>query len=1040
MFCTIRIKAYFKSARDSQSSGLGPSYGDRGGLLLASKPAADGCPSRLRSCAVYFRAAAPICIAFHRMVDAGIVFAAVVAALSTVVRAGLPAAGYVAVEAWLFALLELLASKTGESAREVQHNALRNVRGDGERCFASLVAAFAIIIVVALGVSGCIACLGAAICVAACFLIGDIGLRLFLAALSVNALLPCAVSVAGSAALGSVVTVAVAALLAAAFAVRMIVVALQAVVAAVCFVLGSVASVILLPVMFCGTRHTQTAGSPYLAGPATAEAVEAVALSTVRRVAARAVLGSALLAVAAVPVEVLACLSAWHVWAPGALIVLSSLLIAVPLDALLGTGLTVIQGGVGLAGGHGIIFGMFSGSVAGQSTHEQRSGGGNAVADALLPAYASVFALPYAGAIINLRDRAQFAVIALAWAANSALHIMTPAWAAQRTYHRCFIASVAPSAAIVSAAAIYAGRLLAAAATSPIRLCCVGRCAAAGFVTRFTCAGAAAAVVAHVSSSPLWLARGPGLNAQDAAAPPAADADAAAATDAAAADPALAATLPALDDARAAAWLRELLAVGRHAERPSRRWWRLMLFPSSYIRGRRLGSTMFGECAELALMQCALARHLVGAGGGGLFPPHTDVRDFPWPDALLVSSRDFQWRSAAAATATDPAGNHRHRGDGFYDDGAAAADDDDDGLAGAWAGELGAGLMERERQRRQAQGGVDATGGRTRRAGATGRHAAGAAGAAGAGGAAEPLLAAERDREHGDAAAPAAAYGTAAGVGAAAAAAAAAPSAPRAVWPPAGAPALPAAGERPECAVCMANAVDTWVHGDHVVCAQCIAQEVRDAVRTGDASRLPARCPLCRGDPAERQQLLPTALLETLIPAEDLRLHDRAAVRAAGIILVICPGCHEFLSTPELRLLPALGGASRTVTCATPACRMRFCLDCERPAHPGARCAAAAAAARAASAAAAGEAAFERLVQEERLGRCPCGAVIQRTGGCNHMQHAPCDHRRGGGTTHFCYLCGSELDASLNEWGSAIRHFQNGPFTPCRPQTASPPV
>lgn len=303
-------------------------------------------------------------------------------------------------------------------------------------------------------------------------------------------------------------------------------------------------------------------------------------------------------------------------------------------------------------------------------------------------------------------------------------------------------------------------------------------------------------------------------------------------------------------------------------------------------------------------------------------------------------------------------------------------------------------------------------------------------------------------------------------------------------------------GHESVCPICIEEAVLLQIHGDHSACRTCLQTESRSAIRDGGPDRLPVRCPLCRGAaPDAAVAELPNRLLQQLLAPTELQQHDMAVARAAGVALVRCPACTVPMEAPApVAAAAAAGGAAgsaaaaQRVRCTNRECGHAFCLSCLQLPHPGRSCATAGAAAasaaisgpipvrerpaggaaaavfsafnaasRAAAAAfssphlsggaagstaaatsglsATADTAFQHLVQRERLSKCPCGAVIERTAGCLHMTHTPCQRPgRSSGVTHFCYCCGTELSyvqGRLTDYGTDQAHYPHGRFAPC---------
>jgi hypothetical protein len=760
---------------------------------------------------------------------------------------------------------------------------------------------------------------------------------------------------------------------------------------------------------FCLCRHWAVwtcRRSSAAAADAPAHAHAALGAEALLAVQLRGSLAAAVMAVGAPVSEVIAVTSAWHVWLPAVTQSLCSLLVPLLTDVLSLPPLIGAQGVVGLLGGHSFVFATACACVQGDSGADEREG-----SDIFLgfpTAWLASLVAPYMYARLALVDRAQAAAVQCFWAAHTAWRMASPAWEPERLQYRLLHQVLAPAGRTLWDAALpLTGRLIVAAAVAPLRL--LPQCGGGG-LSGYSASAAMQRTLSGVASA--WLALPEGRLA------------------ARAADAALA------RDAAVAAWSRELLATGHHRERTWRRWWSAMLWPRSYLRGRSNVGMLLEESVSLAGLHSRCAslpmrllpelatckcnhRSRVGRGGrvygettgfygaaedvpllgGGGTPGAAEALildaewaapEFPWPDALFVQGYGFR-RHVSALVEHDVGADRGAAGHVLRE-----------GDEAEWE------QLQRPYSRRRADVPI-----------ATATVFVPAA-----------------------AATPAAHHP--------AAVALAAPSNHAREWPPHGTRLPPPPDE---CSVCLSGPESfvggngfKWLHGEHFMCTQCLVGAAQAATADGTARRLPFRCPLCvdaaggDADTTAATPLVARPLLEQLLAPEALLRLDRAECHLAGLRLVYCPSCREPLEAVDLPVALNFRGTAntaQTVTCPVRTCRTRFCMSCERLAHPGRRCAHVEAEAR--SSAAAGDTAAWAQAAAHGDTPCPCGEVISRNGGCYHMQHAadgPLGCRvareRGVAFVHFCAICGGEVDPMR-----LAAHFPSGPVQPSWPSTGA---
>jgi hypothetical protein len=219
-----------------------------------------------------------------------------------------------------------------------------------------------------------------------------------------------------------------------------------------------------------------------------------------------------------------------------------------------------------------------------------------------------------------------------------------------------------------------------------------------------------------------------------------------------------------------------------------------------------------------------------------------------------------------------------------------------------------------------------------------------------------------------------------------------------------------------------------------------LAVLVQECLRSG---RVPIPCLVCGTDPAAHTIPVSFLVAAGLITPEQERRLVKEELRALGIVLVHCPVCSDAFDASDLPVRDRDTRGGQALQCTNPACHTRFCRVCLRPPHPRLSCNGVDEAARGARdrahAARDVAAAFGGPLQagaQRRHCTCPCGEVIERSAGCNHMQHPRCPRAlrngTGGGTTHFCFCCFTELDPNRTTHDLAgTLHLAAGFFQPC---------
>jgi len=163
-----------------------------------------------------------------------------------------------------------------------------------------------------------------------------------------------------------------------------------------------------------------------------------------------------------------------------------------------------------------------------------------------------------------------------------------------------------------------------------------------------------------------------------------------------------------------------------------------------------------------------------------------------------------------------------------------------------------------------------------------------------------------------------------------------------------------------------------------------------------------------------------------ILEPEMLREYDRMQAVAAlpPQDRVTCPVCFTISAV----------GSNRRVRCANTRCNIEFCSWCQVIWHRNETCEQYQS--RILNKNWQNEEKFLLMVKAEKWQKCPnCGAMIEKTEGCNHMIHKACTGSATG-RTDFCYCCSQRLtgDGHRYEEGTnpLVLHFLNGVFQDCR--------
>lgn len=574
------------------------------------------------------------------------------------------------------------------------------------------------------------------------------------------------------------------------------------------------------------------------------------------------------------------------------------------------------------------------------------------------------------------RDRAGFMAVTMVWTAHVSVAVATTGALHERTRHRLLLHALLPSVHLLQAGLQFSGLLIGVGLTWPLR-----RYAPSLLEANAATRSLARLTLQHALRS-LYNAGQAWKGAQQVAEPEAA-VPVTAALDGVVTvpvEPTVQLELPAAAPEAPQEWYREVLATGKHPLRPRNAWWKLYLWPVSHIRGRVQARQLLVEASDLSyVLVRAHLRYLEGVrevltGGNA---PADYVAQFPWPEVLFVTAYDAEFQPLDGGGTA--AGGAVSAGPAFPVPSAPV---------------LGWLLPVLAIQR------TDSAGSQNERA---------------------PLL---RSTNRVPSRQPSAV--------------------------PAGDDEQADDGSLGICPIDMSEPAEVPLHEGHAACRECVVGHATACADDGSGARIPVPCPVCVGG-ADAVRI-PAEALRPYLPVELLRRLLKAEFRLAGLTLVHCPHCGEALdmpAVPQARL--GASGAGLSVRCAAPACRQRFCLDCERAWHPGRRCrwreeeaeATAAAATAATARAAQAESELRRMLNAEgSLIRCPCGEILQRNGGCNHMTHKKCAHAiskgRKDGTTHFCFVCGGELNNDgRTDMVTGQTHFPSGLFQDCgKPQRA----
>jgi len=206
---------------------------------------------------------------------------------------------------------------------------------------------------------------------------------------------------------------------------------------------------------------------------------------------------------------------------------------------------------------------------------------------------------------------------------------------------------------------------------------------------------------------------------------------------------------------------------------------------------------------------------------------------------------------------------------------------------------------------------------------------------------------------------------------------------------------------------------------EHSACKECLLSYL--ATNLKNVESYPRTCfhMNCNG-------LLHYADVYHILEPSMLREYDRMQALAAlpPEDRVTCPVCFT---------ISAMGSTAR-LRCANRRCNREFCSKCQVIWHRNESCAQYQS--RISDKNCANEEKFLLMIEKEKWMACPnCGAMIEKTEGCNHITHKACTGSPTG-RTDFCYCCSQRLagDGHRYEEGTnpLVLHFPNGVFKDCR--------
>lgn len=219
----------------------------------------------------------------------------------------------------------------------------------------------------------------------------------------------------------------------------------------------------------------------------------------------------------------------------------------------------------------------------------------------------------------------------------------------------------------------------------------------------------------------------------------------------------------------------------------------------------------------------------------------------------------------------------------------------------------------------------------------------------------------------------------------------------------------------PCCEICLEPVSDQTLilipECKHQCCSKCFTSYVSGAV--GDRSKFPLRCF------AECKSLVP----ENLIPKELLAKYGRWKLKASDREKIACPECKKRF---------VISDTAKHATCIH--CQYIFCTHCKEKWHgEGKECPMKLLHQQTELV---NEMKLLNMLEEKKWSQCPkCQEPIEKSDGCNHMQHVKCPRNRNQ-TTHFCYICNVQLLGSYYKYemieGKEVLHFPLGLYGECR--------
>jgi len=163
-----------------------------------------------------------------------------------------------------------------------------------------------------------------------------------------------------------------------------------------------------------------------------------------------------------------------------------------------------------------------------------------------------------------------------------------------------------------------------------------------------------------------------------------------------------------------------------------------------------------------------------------------------------------------------------------------------------------------------------------------------------------------------------------------------------------------------------------------------------------------------------------------ILGKEMLREYDRMQALAAlpPEDRVTCPVCFTISGV----------GSTARLRCANRRCNLEFCSQCQVIWHKNESCPQYQS--RISDKNVANEEKFKIMIEKEKWQGCPnCGAMIEKTEGCNHITHKACTGTESG-RTDFCYCCSQRLTGEGHRYEEGtdplILHFPEGVFKDCR--------